>query len=116
MNGESGSRFEHPPGVLDFARSLVSEYDEHQKEQNRLHNSKNPHHGTWCTMKARCSNKRVRSYKDYGAKGITVCDRWMHSLEAFIEDMGPRPEGMSIARIDKGGDYTPDNCVWEVSG
>lgn len=62
-------------------------------------------------MKARCQNPASISYPNYGARGITVCDRWQ-SFENFYADMGDRPRGMSLDRIDVNGNYEPANCQW----
>ena len=71
---------------------------------------------TWKGMNTRCYNLNTLGYLNYGAKGIRVCDRWRKGLkgafDAFIADMGERPEGMSLDRINPFGDYEPLNCRW----
>ena len=69
-------------------------------------------HDLWKGMVNRCHDEKSPSYKYYGAKGIKVCERWRNSCDAFWADMGIRPEGMTLDRIDSKKDYEPSNCRW----
>lgn len=68
---------------------------------------------SWEAMMARCYNPKNHNYPEYGARGITVCDRWRTSFEAFWEDLGDRPPATSLGRKDGTRGYEPDNCTWE---
>lgn len=78
--------------------------------------SSHPLRHTYAGMLARCYDPRHPGFKNYGARGITVCDRWRgeQGLENFIGDMGERPKGLTLDRKDNDGNYCPENCKWST--
>jgi hypothetical protein len=68
---------------------------------------------TWVSMKMRCLNQKDPAYKRYGGRGIRICERWL-IFENFLEDMGERPEGLTLDRKNNNGDYEPGNCKWST--
>lgn len=75
---------------------------------------KNPHplYTVWQSMKRRCCNPNSPSYHRYGGRGISVCKEWMNDFKQFVSDMGERPEGTSLDRMDNALGYSKDNCRW----
>ena len=72
-----------------------------------------PEYYVWASMIQRCINPKRKKYECYGGRGIRVCDRWLHSFDNFLADMGDRPKGMTLDRYpNQNGNYEPGNCRW----
>lgn len=87
----------------------------HASEHNRKHghncNAPTPEYYSWVGMRTRCNNPNATGYERYGGRGIEVCERW-EFFPNFLADMGERPDGFSLDRIDPDGNYKPSNCRW----
>lgn len=103
---------------------LTTEHTQSCGCQRRITNTKHGHakreirggkskvYNSWRNMIARCKNPNHESYADYGGRGITVCERWRNSFEDFLSDVGDRPKGLTLDRINNEGNYEPDNVKW----
>jgi len=74
--------------------------------------TQSPTYRSWSSMRTRCGNPNYVNADSYSGRGIKICDRWLNSFENFLEDMGERPIGTSLDRINVDGNYEPSNCRW----
>ena len=105
-----------------LARELAAEsmritMTKHGHSRSAQGGSDSPTYQTWNAMRNRCCNPNWHAFKDYGGRGISVCERWRgeHGFENFLADMGERPDGKTLDRKNVNGNYEKDNCKWSTA-
>jgi hypothetical protein len=106
-------RHRHAEHMLEYWRSYYQANRDRILEQRKNGNTRKPEYTTWVNINQRCTNPNIRSYRWYGARGISVSPSWANSFQKFLADIGPRPSPKhSINRLNSNGNYEKSNCVW----
>lgn len=93
---------------------LLSKYVKPSTTKEKHGMSRSKEFASYNAMKTRCYNPNSKHYHNYGGRGIKVCDEWINSFTTFYNDMGSKPNDMTLDRINVNGDYEPSNCKWST--
>ena len=94
-------------------RSIIHANSVHGHSTGKPGGAPTTEYTIWCSMRQRCNNPSDAAFKYYGGRGIRVCERW-GDFRNFLADMGSRPKGLWLDRINNDGDYEPSNCKWST--
>jgi hypothetical protein len=114
-------RVANPEHEREQNRRWRARHPDRAREKNRRWLAKHPLYGIWAAMVRRCENPKVRGFRNYGSRGINVCQRWRRGedgktgYQCWLEDMGPRPSLHSLDRINNDGLYCKENCRWATA-